>query len=63
MACEKWYFEPIFDDLQAPCNSAMRQHISTNPYTAQAQGVTAADNAIKALANLGLQGSIAYFGH
>ncbi|HEY3407091.1 MAG TPA: glycoside hydrolase domain-containing protein [Propionicimonas sp.] len=48
-----WGFMPIWDDLQAPCNTNMTYHISTNTTTAFNQGVTSAVNAGAAMTAAG----------
>lgn len=59
MTCNNWDFEPIWDDLQAPC-TGLSHLISTNAATAAAQGTASADAASSALAARDLQNSIAY---
>ncbi|MBV9762508.1 MAG: DUF1906 domain-containing protein [Acidobacteriaceae bacterium] len=65
MSCIGYFFEPIWDDLQAPC-SGNSQLISTNVSIAAAEGTASADEAANALASRGFGGmgaggtSIAY---
>jgi photosystem II stability/assembly factor-like uncharacterized protein len=60
MTCDNWDFQPIWDDLQAPCAAGMSHVISTNAATAASQGTASADAASSALTARGLQNSIAY---
>lgn len=49
MSCIGYGFQPLWDDLQAPCAVGMSQYMSTGATTAASQGTTAADKAINAL--------------
>jgi len=60
MSCIGYYFQPVWDDLQAPCNTGASQLMSTNGATAASQGTAAADGAIAKLVALGFQNSIAF---
>jgi len=61
-----WKFIPTWVGLQAPCYAGNKPHMSADPATAYAQGVTEASAAIQTAIGLGLaaadgSGSIIYF--
>ncbi|MDT7847557.1 glycoside hydrolase domain-containing protein [Streptomyces justiciae] len=58
----KWRLLPIYKGLQPPCGARPTDaKISTDPATARAQGVTAADDAVDAAKALGMQPGSAFY--
>ncbi|MGH1561332.1 glycoside hydrolase domain-containing protein [Mumia sp. DW29H23] len=49
-----WRFLPIHVGMQAPCYGGNKQKMSTNPTTARAQGVAAANESVTAAKTLGI---------